>query len=344
MTVKLARFEMATAADEAGLKKALADLGGKALAKVALLIKAPGDYTDGAREKARAAAESALSHYGLLDRGEMVTVIGSEGFSGTFGYALADIGGKPGGASAKRLAIGLARGKPPRDEDMDSPGFAGAIADLVRKAMADAGLSGSDVVQVVINAPAPTQGNAALRGRRARAIASLAAGVAIGEIAGDDITDETILKKHALFTRRTQSFTGPTVKQVEVIVIGNRAGAGGSLFACSTVADDTTDVRPLKRMLLDAGLTLDATGELAEPERVKAMIYKSGVRADGRIRGIPTQVFNGQIPPEKHVRAAQSGLLAGLLGTPCMFNTFDPVHQCPEGGAVACAIVDVGEA
>ena len=97
-------------------------------------------------------------------------------------------------------------------------------------------------------------------------------------------------------------------------------------------------------MLLDVGLTLDATGELADPGRVKAMIYKSGTRTDGMIQGVKTQVFNGQIPPEKHVRAAQSGLLSALLGTPCMFNTYDPVHQCPDGGAVACAIVEVDPA
>ena len=209
--------------------------------------------------------------------------------------------------------------------------------------MRDGGLAAGDVVHVVINTPAPTKGDAGLRGRRARAIASLAAGVAIGEIDQGAISDDAILRDHSLFTRRTQSFTGPTVKQVEVIVIGNRAGAGGRLVAVSTVADDTASVRALKRMLLDAGLRLDATGELAEPQRVAAMIYKSGVRANGMVQGVRTQVFNGQIPPEKHVRAAQSGLLAALLGTPLMFNTFDPVHQCPEGGAVACAIVDAGE-
>ena len=344
MTIEIARFEMETADDNRALKQALETLGGKEIGKVGLLVKAPGDYTDGAREKARAATESALSGFGLLDRAEMITVIGSEGFSGTFGYVLADVGGKPGSTSAKRLAIGIARGTPPPDEDIDSPAFAGPIADVVRKAMSDAGLAPRDVVHVVINTPAPMKGDAALRGRRARAIASLAAGVAIGEIAAADITHDAILVNRSLFTRRAQSFTGPTVKQVEVIVVGNRAGAGGSLLACATVADDLTDVRPLKRMLIDAGLTLDATGELLEPARVKAMIYKSGTRADGTIHGVKTQVFNGQIPPEKHVRAAQSGLLGALLGTPCMFNTYDPVHQCPDGGAVACAIVDVGPA
>ena len=350
MSVELARFEIETADDNSGLERALAALGGKVggggkIAKAAAILRLPGDYTDGAREKGRAAAESALARFGLLDRAEMVTVIGSEGYAGTFGYLLADVGGTAASAAmtgSKRLAVGVARGTPPADADIDTPGFAATIADIVRRAMRDAGLAPSDVVHVLINTPAPVQGNAGLRGRRARAIASLGAGVAIGEIAAADITASRILTDLTLHTHRTQSFTGPTVRQVEVIVLGNRAGAGGSLIACSTVADDAADPRPLKRMLLAAGLSLDDTGELAEPARVKAMIYKAGARADGRVQGVRTQIFNGQIPPEKHARAAQSGVLAGLLGTPLSFNTFDPIQQCPDGGAVACVIVDVG--
>ena len=356
MSIELVRFEMAVADDASALQRAIEGLGSASIAKAALILRLPGDYTDGAREKGRAAAERVLADRGLIDRTEMVTVIGSEGFAGTFGYLLVEIGdGRPDGrlggtagnaavGGVKRLALGIARGVPARDEDIDRVTFVPSIVEVVRRAIADAGVTAADVVHVLINTPAPVHGNAALRGRRARAMASLAAGVAIGDLAAGDIDDDAVLTDTALHTMRTQSFSGPTVKQVEVIVLGNKAGAGGSLLACSAIADEAADVRQMKRMLMDVGLTLDATGELRDPTRVKAMIYKSGVRTDGRVHGHATQVYNGQIPPEKHVRAAQSGMLAALLGTPLVFNTFDPVHQCPEGGAVACAIVDVGAA
>jgi hypothetical protein len=92
-------------------------------------------------------------------------------------------------------------------------------------------------------------------------------------------------------------------------------------------------------MLVGAGLRLDTDGELAEPERVVAALIKSGVGANGNVLGQPTVIFRGGIPPEKHVRAAQSGVFGSVLKTTCMFNTYDPIQQAPEGGSQACCIV-----
>ena len=72
------------------------------------------------------------------------------------------------------------------------------------------------------------------------------------------------------------------------------------------------------------------------------MMIKSGVQPDGTVHGLRTTLFAPGLPVEKHVRAAQSGLMAGLLGTSAVFNTYDPIHQCPVGGSTACAIVRLG--
>lgn len=342
MPVELARLVLSSQTDTDGLERQLKAWGPERIARMALVYKVEGEYEDGSRERARAAVYDLLARHGLDSRAEMVTVVGCEGLATPFGYVLAEVAGDAPKGRAKRLSIGIARGTPPEDADLDRAKFKSHVAKLTQKAMADAGLEAKDVVTVLVNTPQPTTGDKGLRGRKARAVAALGAGIAIGDIEAGAVTEASIMKKSELFTRRVQTFTGPTVHQVEVIVLGNRAGAGGDLVACACVSGDLTDMRPLKRMLVKTGLELDRDGELAKPERVVAMMIKSGVRPDGLIHGLRTTLFEPGLPVEKHVRAAQSGLMAGLIGTSAAFNTFDPIQQCPVGGSAACAIVRVG--
>ena len=339
MTVKLATLVLEAADDTSGLARQLAGWKPDRIRRLALLYKVEGEYEDGSRERARGAVYALLARHGLDARAEMVTVVGCEGLSTPFGHVLADVDDGPAAGSAKRLCIGIAHGNPPADGDLDRADFKSHVADVVRAAMADAGLGETDVVTAIVNTPQPISGDKGLRGRKARAVAALGAGIALGEIEPQRVTDRTVLADAGLYTRRVQTFAGPTVRQIEAIVIGNRPGAGGDLVACATVTDDLTDMRPLKRMLVAAGLALDADGEIAHKHRVAAMILKSGVPADGRIHGLRTTLFTPGLPVEKHVRGAQSGLMAALLGTTCAFTTFDPIQQCPVGGSAACAIV-----
>jgi cyanuric acid amidohydrolase len=345
MPVEIARLVLAAQDDTAGLERQLKAWRPERIEKLAFVYKVEGEYEDGSRERARAAVYAVLARHGLADRAEMVTVVGCEGLATPFGYVMAEVAGNPGAGAgagrAKRLAIGVARGAKPDDADLDKARFKSHVAGLVETAMKDAGLAARDVATVLVNTPQPTTGDKGLRGRKARAVAALGAGIAIGDVEAADVTESSVMKRADLFTKRVQTFTGPTVHQVEVIVLGNRAGAGGNLVACSAVANDLIDMRPLKRMLVKAGLELDKDGEITKPQRVEAMMIKSGVRPDGKVGGLRTTLFDPGLPVEKHVRAAQSGLMAGLLGTSAVFNTFDPIQQCPVGGATACAVVRV---
>ena len=160
--------------------------------------------------------------------------------------------------------------------------------------------------------------------------------MALGEPAVVDVLDD--LER---YVARTQTYTGPGILGLEVIAIGNRPGAGGDLVAVAAIAADLLDVRAFKKALMGAGLVLDTEGELAEPERVAVAVVKSGARADGIVRGARTVIREKGIPPEKHVRAVQTGILGSLLQTTRVFNTFDPVHQAPDGGSTVCFVVRV---
>ncbi len=342
MGVQIATIVLAAQDDTSGLARQLSSWKPERIRKLALLYKVEGEYQDGSRERARNAAFTVLREHGLEHRAEMVTVVGCEGLATPFGYVLADIDDGKTTDRSKRLAIGLAHGPIPADDDLDRAAFKLHVAKVVTAAVADAELKPADVVTAIVNTPQPMRGDIGARGRKARAVAALGAGIGLGEIEAGKVRETALMAAHDLFTRRVQTFAGPTVKQVEAIVIGNRAGAGGDFIACSTVTSDLADMRPLKRMLVKAGLTLDRNGEIATPKRIAAMIVKSGIPADGVIHGRRTTLFEPGLAVEKHVRAAQSGLMAGLLGTTCAFNTFDPIHQCPVGGSAACAIVRAG--
>lgn len=337
MSVDVIQFDMQAPDDLSALRKALDELGSAQIRGMALLMRVAGEYTDGSREKARGAVEQLLAEKDLADRSEFITVIGAEGASTPCGYALLDREGSTGGAG-RRLAIGLARIAPPDEASIGSAAFAVDVQAAVEAALRDGGMSPDDVETIIVNVPQPTTGDVGLRARKGRAAAALGAGLAIGEVDKGALSDDAIVTNGALYAKRVQTFTGPAIRNIEVIAIGNRAGAGGDLFACNVITQDLLDARSLKRMLVGAGLALDADGEL-ETGRLVATIAKLGVHPSGNVAGAPTTIFGSATPPEKHVRAALSGVLGATLHTTRIFSTFDPVQQAPLGGGTICCIL-----
>lgn len=337
MTVRCGSFDLIDPDDFSGLERLLREWG--AVRRLGVLVKTEGDYADDTRERARAAVGRIVAQYGLADRTVMVTVIGTEGISTPLAIAFAAQGDDAGKDGPARLSMGVARGAPPAEAALDRAESIAAVADVARAAMAEAGLAPEQVAVLVVNIPAPTSGDAAARGRRARAVAAFGGGLALQQAAAQTVTDAMLGVEMDRFVDRVQTFTGPGIREVEVIALGNRPGAGGGLAAWPVVAADLLDVRPLKRSLMQAGLNLDEYGDFADPSRVVACLAKAGARADGKVRGARTTIRERGIPPEKHVRAAHTGQLGALLATTRMFNTFDPVHQAPDGGCTACFIV-----
>lgn len=348
MSVAVIPFDMQAADDLSALELALADRPPASIRRLALLMRVAGEYTDGSREKARGAVERFLTERGLASRSEYITVIGAEGASTPCGYALVDARPADGasqsarpGSGLRRLAIGLARAPCPPEDTIGSAAFARDVRRAVEAALHDGAMQPGDIATVIVNVPQPTSGDVGTRARRGRAAAALGAGLALGEIDEASVTDQRIVADAGLYTTRVQTFTGPAIQNLEVIAIGNAAGAGGDLVACNVITTDLLDMRPLKRMLADAGLRLDADGELDTGPLV-ATIAKLGVDPSGRVSGAPTTIFNSVTPPEKHVRAALSGALGATLHTTRLFSTFDPVQQAPLGGGTICCIVREG--
>jgi cyanuric acid amidohydrolase len=337
MSVDLVAFDMAAPDDLGRLTEHLSTINTKAIHRIALLMRVAGEYEDGSREKARAAVEALLARFGLSDRAAFITVIGSEGASTPCGFALIDMGATA-PAATPRLALGLHLSPDYVEAEIGSAKFARHIATLVTQAMRDGDMDAGDVQCAIVNVPLPTTGNVGPRSRAGRAAAALGAGIALGEIKAPDVTDERIISDLTLYTGRVQTFTGPAIRNIEIIIIGNSAKAGGAYFACNTLTADLIDTRSIKRMMIKAGCAIDADGEL-ETSRLVAVLAKLGVMPDGRVGGAPTTIYSSVTPPEKHVRAAMSGVLGATLHTTRIFSTFDPIQQAPAGGGTLCCIL-----
>lgn len=343
MTVTLASYDIDDPKDMTALKTALDRHEVSHVRRVAIFSKLNGEYDDGARENAKVSVDTIIASKGLVDRTETITIIGCEGASTPFGYAFIDVDDKAiASGSDKRLAFGLGHADPGTEAELDTPAFGARVKACVLGAMRDAGLGPDDVATVIVNGPPATSGDAVLRSRRMRAVAALGAGAAIADISDSSIVQADILTDAKLYTKRVQTFVGPQIKRIEVIVIGNRAGAGGDLVACSVVTSDLFDVRPVKAMLRTAGLHLDHDGELIDSDRVVVAILKAGVGPGGQVNGAPTAIFNSRTPPEKHVRAAASGVYGALLKNTRIFSTMDPVQQAPLGGSQLCCVIRAG--
>ena len=338
MSVDVKAFDMKAADDLSGLEAALAATEAGGIRRLALLLRVAGEYTDGSREKARAAIAASLARRNLSDKAQYITVIGAEGASTPCGYAFIDNGDSESPNGPRRLALGIARAASPPEETIGTASFALAVKAAVEAGINDGGMSPSDAQVVIVNVPQPTSGNAGVRSRRGRAAAALGAGLALGEVAPERVRDDAIVSDGSLYTARVQTFTGPAIDNLEVIVIGNSTGRGGDLFACNTLTTDLLDMRSVKRTLVKAGLPLDRDGEL-DTGRLVATLAKLGVDPSGRVSGAPTTIFNSATAPEKHVRAALSGALGATLHTTRLFSTFDPVQQAPIGGGTVCCIV-----
>ena len=358
MTVVVERFDTEGPADTAGLEVALARIGRDRIHKLALFVKVEGEAGDRLRERAHSAFDIHLARAGLATRAQLLIAQGCEGVAAPFGYLIAEVRAKDIVAGTRAnmppvmdpessglspgLALGLARSEPIVEEEAERLGLLSRVGDTVRAAMSDARLTRDQVVMVFVTLPQPRIGadlHEHLLARRVRGLAALSVGVALGEINPSRAIDAVVNNDTSVFARRVQSFASVETTCAEVIVLGNRPGAGGEYIAASAQPADLIDMRSVKRMLVAAGLPLDADGELADPDRVAALFYKAGPSRDGRVRGARSLIYGSNLSPDHHTRAAVSGALAALLGTTRFFNTGDPIHAAPDGGAVACAIV-----
>ena len=346
MSVDISRFAMSSPDDVADLGCALRAAMAAGFAPRAVVAKVEGTATinDFSRSLALRAIDDCLA--GQIGRGQPVQIILSTGCEGLItpgGYLLSTgtAGGIPG------LALGAASSEKLPASAMITAAHAHAAQAVVADAIVEAGLTPDDVALVLMKSPVLTHAAAAdlppSRRRSAnstalsRGVAALGIAAALGEIDPRELTDEAIGGRPDLYCRRAMVFSGTETQACEAIIIGNKHGF--PVAVRSGLLRDIIDIDGMAAIIApDSPDPLSAARQAAQSGRVRAAFLKGGIAPDGRVRSRRTTVFSSDLDPDKHMRAAASGVLAALLGHTDTFISGGAEHQAPPGGGLFAVI------
>lgn len=265
----------------------------------------------------------------------------------------------PGGATPgdPALAIGAGCSVQIPFDIVGTVAHAQMIAQTVRAAMADAGITDpADLHFVQVKAPCLTSErietlrragkpvpapNAGVSMARARAAGALGVALATGEISEADLHDDALLADFDLYSTCASVSSGVEVLFNEVIVLGMSARWSGPLRIAHRAMQDAIDLSSVRDVFTDLGFATGLQVPARERSRVKAIFVKCEPAQTGLIRGARHTMLNDtDIDPQRHIRGAVGGLVAGVAGETRIFVSGGAEHQGPFGGGMIAVIAE----
>jgi cyanuric acid amidohydrolase len=324
--------------DASGLAEVLRGLPADRIRRIAAFGKTEGPATlnDYSRDLAQATFEQAVreANPGLLERTWRLFSTGCEGIASPMTAVVADLADTVAG-NALGLAMGAARSEPMPPELRCGRGHIEMAAETVRQATLAGGLAADQIALVLIKSPVLNPNHA---GRApgslarhagstgsARGAAALGAGVALEQVDLATLDDDPVGRTPA-FARNVMSFSGTETASIEAIVFGMRPGGDARWLIASAHLDDLLDAEPIRTM-----------GEAAHGSP-RLVFFKAGVPLSGYLRGRRTTVLTSDLPPDKQLRAAASGIVAAHFGVVDSFISAGAEHQGRPGSSF-CAII-----
>jgi cyanuric acid amidohydrolase len=266
--------------------------------------------------------------------------------------------GKTGDAAQPRLVIGTAMSVELLPEDIGRLAMVEKVADAVRAAMRDAGIDDpADVHYVQTKTPLLTIDSVRDAESRGKHVAcevhdsmgvsngttALGIAVALGEV--KDLRAEDICRNLELYSSVASCSSGVELTQAQVVLLGNKAGAGGRYRIGHAVMRDALDSDGIYDAIRAAGLTLPERPRADDLQgRVVNCFIKCEADRRGTLRGRrQIMLDDSDVHHHRHSKAAVGGVAAAAIGDPAVFVSVDAMHQGPQGGGPVIAIVDVGE-
>jgi barbiturase len=265
---------------------------------------------------------------------------------------------RTGPGSAARLAIGTALSEELLPEDIGRPAMVEKVAAAVKAAMRDAGIfEPRDVHYVQTKTPLltiETVRDAESRGKQvacevhdsmgvSNGTTALGIAVALGEIGMPRA--EQICKDLDLYSAVASCSSGVELTQAQIVLLGNKAGAGGRYRIGHAVMRDALDIDGIYDSIRNAGLELPVRPRSDDlGGRVVNCFMKCEADHRGTLRGRrQIMLDDSDVHHHRHAKAAVGGVAAAAIGDPAVFVSVDAMHQGPQGGGPVIAIVDVGE-
>jgi barbiturase len=364
MAVEVAKVELKSVQDASGLAERI--LAGQFTADQVVAVVGKTEGNGGVNDFTRILADQAfrrvLLEHGTRSEAEVAAIpmVWSGGCDGVITphatvFARND---RSGPADKSRLVIGAAMSRELKPEDIGRLRMIEIVAEGVKAAMKNAGIDNpKDVHYVQTKTPLLTIDWVEDAKRRGRDVAcevhdsmgvsngttGLGIAVALGEIGMPRA--EQICKDLDLYSSVASCSSGVELTQAQIVLMGNRAGAGGRYRIGHSVMKDALDIDGIYGAIRDAGLELPAR---PRSEDLKGRVVNCFIKCEadhrGKLRGRrQIMLDDSDVHHHRHSKAAVGGVAAAAIGDPAVFVSVDAMHQGPHGGGPVIAIVDLGD-
>jgi cyanuric acid amidohydrolase len=364
MAIEVAKVELKSVQDASGLEACIRKGQFTADEVIAVIGKTEGNggVNDFTRILADQAFRRVLAKHGRRSEQQIaqIPMVWSGGCDGviTPHATIFARNARTGPASKSRLAMGTAMSVELLPEDIGRPAMVEKVADGVKAVMRDAGIDDpKDVHYVQTKTPLLTIDSVREAQARGRHVAcevhdsmgvsngttALGIAVALGEIKMPKAED--ICRNLDLYSSVASCSSGVELTHAQIVLLGNKAGAGGRYRIGHSVMKDALDIDGIYDAIRDAGLELPARPR-AEDLRGRLVNCFMKCEADrrGTLRGRrQIMLDDSDVHHHRHAKAAVGGVAAAAIGDPAVFVSVDAMHQGPQGGGPVIAIVDVGE-
>lgn len=364
MAIEVAKIEIKSVSDASGLEDCIKAGQFTADQVIAVIGKTEGNggVNDFTRILSDQAFRRTLLKLGKRSESDIATIpmVWSGGCDGVITphatiFAQND---KTGPASKDRLVMGTAMSEVLMPEDIGRLAMVEKVAAGVKAAMKDAGITNAaDVHYVQTKTPLLTVDAVLGAERRGKTVAcevhasmgvsngttALGIAVALGEIAMPKA--EEICRNLDLYSSVASCSSGVELTQAQIVLLGNRAGAGGRYRIGHAVMKDALDIDGIYDAIRNAGLNL--------PERARASdlggklvncFMKCEADRRGTLRGRrQIMLDDSDVSHHRHSKGAVGGVAAAAIGDSAVFVSVDAMHQGPHGGGPVIAIIDAGE-
>jgi barbiturase len=363
MAIEVAKVELKTVQDASGLDACIKSGQFTADQVVAVIGKTEGNggVNDFTRILADQAFRRSLMKHGSRSEADVgqIPMVWSGGCDGVITphatiFARTDATGPQ---AKSRLAIGTAMSAVLLPEDIGRPAMVEKVAAAVRAAMRDAGIDDpAEVHYVQTKTPLLTIESVQDAQSRGHDVAcevhnsmgvsngttALGIAVALNEVAMPKAQD--ICRNLDLYSSVASCSSGVELTQAQIVLLGNKPGAGGRYRIGHAVMKDALDIDGIYDAIRNAGLDLPAR---PRAEDLGGKVVNCFMKCEADRRGTlrsrrQIMMDDSDVPWHRHIKAAVGGLAAAAIGDPAVFVSVDAMHQGPQGGGPVIAIIDAG--
>ena len=364
MAIDVAKIEIKSVSDASGLEELITSGRMAADNIVAAIGKTEGNggVNDFTRILSDQAYRAVLLKHGSRNEAEIkqIPMVWSGGCDGVITphatvFARNDAGGDSG---QSRIAMGTAMSEIILPEDIGRPAMVETVAAGVRLAMQDAGIGDpKDVHYVQTKTPLLTIDTIQEAHGRGNGVAcevhdsmgvsngttGLGIAVALGEV--EMPAAEDICRNLDLYSSVASCSSGVELDRAQIVLFGNRDGAGGRYRIGHSVMRDALDMDGIYESIRDAGLDLP---ERARSEDLGGKLVNCFIKCEAdpgaKLRNRrQIMLDDSDVHHHRHSKGAVGGVAAAAIGDPAVFVSVDAMHQGPPGGGPSIAIVDMGD-